>query len=64
MEKLGDGISIVGACMNRQENLDDILKNWLTIKDAKEIVLVDWSSEPPLKVSAAGPVLSGVAPKH
>mmetsp|Transcript_20715 Transcript_20715/g.84173 ORF Transcript_20715/g.84173 Transcript_20715/m.84173 type:complete len:799 (-) Transcript_20715:3136-5532(-) len=49
MEKLGDGISIVGACMNRQENLDDILKNWLTIKDAKEIVLVDWSSEPPLK---------------
>mmetsp|Transcript_12253 Transcript_12253/g.37372 ORF Transcript_12253/g.37372 Transcript_12253/m.37372 type:complete len:884 (+) Transcript_12253:122-2773(+) len=49
LDKLGDGISIVGACMNRQERLEKVLDNWLSMKDAKEVILVDWSSEPPLK---------------
>lgn len=50
LEKLGNGISVVGACMNRQERLEKVLGNWLGITDAKEIIIVDWSSDPPLKV--------------
>lgn len=37
------GVSLVAACMNREENLMKVLGSWLST-DADEIVIVDWSS--------------------
>ncbi len=41
------GISIVGACMNRQANLLRVLPSWLA-SPVDEILIVDWSSTDPL----------------
>ncbi|MCU0773289.1 MAG: glycosyltransferase [Ideonella sp.] len=41
------GISIVGACMNRQDNLLRVLPSWLDAP-VDEILIVDWSSTEPL----------------
>lgn len=41
------GISIVGACMNRQGNLLRVLPSWLA-SPVDEIVIVDWASTAPL----------------
>lgn len=37
-------ISIVTACMNRNNNLKQALKSWLEISEIHEIVIVDWNS--------------------
>lgn len=37
------GVSLVAACMNREENLMKVLGSWLAT-EADEIVIVDWSS--------------------
>ncbi|MCK6425609.1 MAG: glycosyltransferase [Burkholderiaceae bacterium] len=41
------GISLVGACMNREANLLKVLPSWLA-SGADEIIVVDWSSREPL----------------
>lgn len=41
--------SIVAACRNRQDTLRRVLPEWRKVKGVKEIVVVDWSSDPPLK---------------
>ncbi|KAI0564065.1 Galactosyltransferase [Gracilaria domingensis] len=43
------GVSIVAACMNRQETLEKVLPTWLAVNGVKEIVIVDWGSDPPLR---------------
>lgn len=43
-----NGVSLVGACMNRQDNLLRALPTWLAT-DADEIIIVDWSSSEPLE---------------
>ncbi|GAB0490953.1 hypothetical protein MMPV_002195 [Pyropia vietnamensis] len=58
--EVSPGVSIVGVCMNRGSTLETSLTSWLAVKDVDEVVLVDWSSEPPLqavvdKVVAAAP---------
>lgn len=42
------GISLVAACMNREENLLKVIDSWLTT-DVNEIVIVDWSSTSELR---------------
>jgi len=42
-----DRISIVTACMNREENLLKVMPSWLN-SHADEIVIVDWSCSNPL----------------
>ena len=42
-----NGISIVTACMNREENLLKVLPTWLKT-EVSEIIIVDWSSDLPL----------------
>ena len=59
-DDVAPGVSIVGVCMNRGSTLETSLASWLAVKDVNEVVLVDWSSEPPLravvdKVVAAAP---------
>jgi hypothetical protein len=49
------GISLVAACMNREENLLKVLDSWLAT-DVDEIVIVDWSS-----ASELWPQLSAIA---
>lgn len=39
------GISIVTACMNRNNNLSIALRTWINCGDVNEIVIVDWSSK-------------------
>jgi|CXWL01.1.fsa_nt_gi glycosyltransferase involved in cell wall biosynthesis len=46
------GISLVTACMNREQNLLSVLDSWLET-DADEIVIVDWSSNRELKLLLA-----------
>lgn len=46
-EATSPGVTLVGACMNRQGNLLKVLPSWLA-SGADEIVIVDWSSTQPL----------------
>ncbi|CAN8061899.1 unnamed protein product [Agarophyton chilense] len=41
--------SIVAACTNRHPMLRQALASWLNVRDASEIIIVDWSSQPPLR---------------
>ncbi|PXF47436.1 hypothetical protein BWQ96_02767 [Gracilariopsis chorda] len=41
--------SIVAACANRQPQLRQALASWLNVRHASEIIVVDWSSKPPLR---------------
>jgi len=41
------GVTLVSACMNRQDNLLKALPSWLA-SDADEIIIVDWSSSEPV----------------
>lgn len=42
------GTSLIAACRNRQEILRKVLPTWAAVKGVDELVLVDWSSSPPL----------------
>jgi hypothetical protein len=42
------GTSIVAACMNRHASLNKTLPSWLALVNISEVVIVDWSSTPPL----------------
>lgn len=42
-------ISLVTACKNRNECLKAVLPSWLSLKEVNEIIIVDWSSDTPLK---------------
>lgn len=50
------GISLVTCCMNREENLLRALPSWLACPEIAEVVIVDWSSERPVRAAldAAG----------
>eukprot|EP00178_Gracilaria_changii_P018943 TRINITY_DN54_c0_g1_i4.p1 TRINITY_DN54_c0_g1~~TRINITY_DN54_c0_g1_i4.p1 ORF type:complete len:702 (+),score=135.17 TRINITY_DN54_c0_g1_i4:190-2295(+) len=41
--------SIVAACANRHPMLRDALASWMHVRHASEIIIVDWSSSPPLR---------------
>lgn len=50
------GVCIVAACMNRHETLRKVLPTWLAVRNVHQVVIVDWSSEPPLQgVLSASP---------
>lgn len=42
-------IGIVAACKNRQETLEKVLPTWLDVDGVKEVIIVDWGSDPPLR---------------
>ena len=48
MKKSQQGISIVTACMNREDFLVQALPSWLQIEEVNEVVIVDWSSKKPV----------------
>lgn len=41
-------VSIVAACKNRHASLHQALPTWLASQSVREIILVDWNSDPPL----------------
>ncbi len=43
IQKCQMGVSIISACMNRQEHLQQVLSSWIAIQPT-EIIIVDWSS--------------------
>lgn len=43
------GVSLVGVCMGRHDTVKKTAPAWLKVKDVNEIILVDWSSDPPLE---------------
>lgn len=43
------GVSVVAVCMNRHNTLRTVLDKWRNVVGVDEIVIVDWSSEPPLQ---------------
>jgi glycosyltransferase involved in cell wall biosynthesis len=47
--ELTEGISAICACKNREGNLRQALKSWLTCTEIDEIIIVDWSSDHPLQ---------------
>ena len=46
--RAGPTVSIVAAACNRTGSLLRVLPSWLAVKGVDEVVLLDWSSEPPL----------------
>lgn len=42
------GTSLIAACRNRQDSLRKVLPSWAAVEGVDELVLVDWSSSPPL----------------
>ncbi|GAB0494997.1 hypothetical protein MMPV_006294 [Pyropia vietnamensis] len=53
-----DGVSVVAACAGRQAVLPNTLQSWLALRGVVEVVLVDWSSSPPLEAVARQVVAS------
>lgn len=49
LRDIQEGISIFTCCMNRNDNLDRALKTWIKNPDVDEIIIVDWSSDEPVK---------------
>ncbi len=43
------GVSVVAVCMNRHNTLRVVLDKWKNVAGVDEIVIVDWSSDPPLR---------------
>ncbi|MEQ8403757.1 MAG: glycosyltransferase [Oceanicaulis sp.] len=43
-----DGVSLVTACRNRNENLKKALHSWLVCPQVAEIIVVDWTSATPV----------------
>ncbi len=43
------GVSLVTCCRNRSDNLKQALSSWLKLDEISEIIIVDWSSDTPLK---------------
>lgn len=48
-EDVKQGVSLVAVCMGRQDTVKKTIPAWLKVKDVNEIVVIDWSSEPPLE---------------
>ncbi|MBT42232.1 MAG: hypothetical protein CMF12_06870 [Idiomarina sp.] len=49
VEQVGEGVSLVTCCKNRNENLVKAIPSWISCDDIDEIVIVDWSSDEPVK---------------
>ena len=47
------GISILSCCMDRNDLLIEAMRSWVLVKDADEIVVLDWSSTVPVAYSLA-----------
>lgn len=47
-EGIGEGVSLVTCCMNRNKNLLLALPTWLELDEIDEILIVDWSSQVPV----------------
>jgi hypothetical protein len=54
------GFSLVAACMDCHESLNETFDIWRQLAGIDEIVLVDWSSNPPIHASIGGEVLEHV----
>ncbi|MCC5450292.1 glycosyltransferase [Rheinheimera sp. UJ51] len=48
VKTIGEGVSLVTCCMNRNENLVKALPSWVACADINEIIIVDWSSTEPV----------------
>lgn len=48
VQQVGEGVSLVTCCMNRNENLVKALPSWVACADISEIIIVDWSSREPV----------------
>lgn len=53
--KIPESISIVCACMDRSKPLKACIGSWLLDKRINEIIIVDWSSTPKLKLDNHDP---------
>jgi hypothetical protein len=42
-------ISLIVACMDREENLIQSIESWLSVKQIKEFIIIDYSSKKPIK---------------
>lgn len=56
--KQAPGISIVTACKNRNDNLARVLPTWLALDDVSEVIIVDWTSDPPVQDTLSAQNLS------
>ena len=54
-KEIPESISIVCACMNRSKPLKACIGSWLLDKRINEILIVDWSSSPKLKLDNQDP---------
>lgn len=43
------GVSLAAVCMGRHDTIKKTAPAWLAVKDVNEVIVVDWSSEPPLE---------------
>lgn len=43
------GVSLVAVCMGRHDTIKKTVPAWLAVNKVNEIIVVDWSSDPPLE---------------
>lgn len=48
------GVSLAAVCMGRHETVKKTIPAWLAVEDVNEIIVVDWSSDPPLETALRG----------
>jgi len=46
------GVSLVAVCMNRHSTFEQVLPSWLRAEGVDEVIIVDWSSVPPLDIAS------------
>lgn len=48
-EEVKKGVSLAAVCMGRHDTVKKTAPAWLKVKDVDEVIIVDWSSDPPLE---------------
>lgn len=56
---LKDGVSLIAACKDRSGTLSRAVRSWTAVRGVDEVLLVDWSSDPPISYSMSKEVLDG-----
>lgn len=49
LDQVKEGVSLVAVCMGRHETVKKTVPAWLNVQGVDEIIVVDWSSSPPLE---------------
>ncbi|CDF33884.1 unnamed protein product [Chondrus crispus] len=56
---LKEGVTLIAACKDRASTLAKAVKSWTAVRGVHEVLLVDWSSDPPISYFTSKELLDG-----